>query len=229
MQFSQAPQDRENSTYRWVFHLISNDPDRQLLCGYSKKVGKREAADKQYLLTSTLSRLLGPTNRYLIDKAWQMEIFRRYPVSKGLGEEKIADLYQNSFELFGQANLDLELIGFLKTYYTAVRSGTYEQLLPVPKANIKQQEAADFIFFKDAYANHQELIEHCKDMLHRYSRPRVEAYWLTYCQMHYSEWLNAYQTDAPPYANEAGTPSSEQQATQQAIQKLHAKFGGRTQ
>lgn len=99
MSFNKAPQDRANATYRWVFHLINTNPDSKarILTGYSKKQELREAADKQQLLISILGRLLGPNNRYLIDRAWQMEIFRRRPASVGLIEDKIADLYQGYY------------------------------------------------------------------------------------------------------------------------------------
>lgn len=232
MSFDKSTQDKANSTYRWIIHTINDRPDPVKLIGYTKKEGMREAADKQQLLIGALGRLLGPTNRYLIDRAWHIEIFRRRPATVGLIEDKIADLYQEYYQLHGETQFDLLLIQFLEAYYKAVKEGTLDQLPPVVKVDSRQQEKADFSFSKSAYADRATLVAHCMDMLHRYPRERVTAYWLTYCKIHHPAWLDSQQHDGPEGSNQA-TPVAPppppplppaKQATEEAIDKLRNKF-----
>jgi hypothetical protein len=154
-----------------------------------------------------------------------MEIFRRRPATIGLIEDKIADLYQEHYVLYEDTQFDLPLIAFLEAYYEAVRTGKLDELPPPAKKNNKQQEAEDFSFLGNAYANRQVLVEH----LHRYSRERVTAYWRAYCKRYYPGWLESHQTDGPLLSNKPDDTSSEEssedeRATLEALQKLQEKF-----
>ena len=229
MSFNKSTSDNANSTYRWVIYTTSDRPDPIKLIGYTKKEGYREAANKQQLIIGALGRLLGPTNRYLIDRAWHIEIFRRRPATVGLIEDKIADLYQEYYQLHGETQFDFLLEDFLRVYYKAVKEGTLDQLPPVAKVDSRQTEKADFSFSKSAYANRETLVAHCKDMLHRYARERVTAYWRTYCQIHHAAWLDSQQHDGPEGSNQASPvapppPLPAKQATEEAIDKLRNKF-----
>ena len=113
-----------------------------------------------------------------------------------------------------------------------MKEGTLDQLPTPAKVDSRQTEKADFSFSKSAYANRETLVAHCKDMLHRYARERVMAYWLTYCQMYHQDWLDSHQYNAPKGSNQVAPvtppppppPLLAKQAIEEAIDKLRDKF-----
>ncbi|GAB3990470.1 hypothetical protein GCM10028807_17710 [Spirosoma daeguense] len=199
--------DREGSTFRWELYLKGEKA--YTFDGYSKSRNQAEKHDKQALFQDCVARICH--NGYL-DKTYQMLWYRRGGELQHKKEDRILlEMYPTYFVAHNELQLDLSTINYLQRLYDAKLSGQAfdpVKLLP-PRETVRDVEAIDFKFNTQRFPTEDLLVEHCHELIKRYPRHRVEAWWRA-CK-------DAYTTKAPnkqPLVYRPEPPTGQQQASQ---------------
>lgn len=191
--------DREGSTFRWELYLKGDKA--YTFDGYSKSRNQAEKHDKQALFQDCVARIC--YNGYL-DKTYQMLWYRRGGMLQHKKEDRLLlEMYPTYFLAHNELQLDLSTINYLQRLYDMKLSGQALdpfRLLP-PRESVRDVEALDFKFNTQRFPTEELLVEHCHELVKRYPRHRVEAWWRAckdvYEQKPYDKEPLVYRPTAP--------------------------------
>lgn len=185
--------DKEKSTYAWKFLLDpahpKNNPEKEYMLGYSKKIVGEENRNKLDLLKVKLVMF---HEKEWIYKSKQIGIFKN---RSALGFTKQSETYpimyltQTTYKIVDLINTNEEkefwqnMIDWLEKYFIAIKEKKSTQdLLPGRKYDYSKDTYLDVN--KWTFASEKQLNEHCnKSAKHGISFEAIEAFKRKYLEM----------------------------------------------
>lgn len=168
--------DSFNAMYLVDYKLKSNQK-RSDLRGYSKSIGKPECIDPYKNLQGFVSRIL---KAGYLEKSNFIQ-FRTNTLNPS-ESEVLVELTEFGYELHGAARLNFQLQNTLDEFFLILRTGGDTKAVLEKYRQIPKVKEKDLFSFDQVFRNEEELINHCKRLLHefRFPRLRVEAYYKSY-------------------------------------------------